>query len=287
MANKEVDGLAAAGRRSARTSRGFFSPQSAVWRVDREMALLLGGGRALLMQLAHPKIAAAVADHSSFREDPLGRLYRTMNRMWSIVFDEIDQARTSLEQVKEVHRKVYGTMKPGDILPPGSPYSALEPDLLFWVHATLVDSAPLTYDLFVRPLSLRERAEYYDETKRLARLFEVPEERIPISLEAFEAYMNAKLSGGEIAVGATALALAPEILRPRPLLLRTGSPLFSLITAGLLPGSLREAYGLPWDNKRERRLMLLAALVRRLLPWVPATLRVVPQARAAERKNLG
>src|SRR5262245_48511339 len=73
---------------SDRAAARFFSPEMTIWRIDREMALLLGGGRALLMQLAHPKVAAGVADYSHFHEDPLGRLYRTMNTMWSIVFDQ-------------------------------------------------------------------------------------------------------------------------------------------------------------------------------------------------------
>src|SRR5882724_12671431 len=82
----------------------FFQPVTKIWQVNREMVLLAAGGRALLMQLAHPKVAAGVAEHSYFKADPLGRLYRTMSAMWSIVFDETSAARASLEQVKGVHR---------------------------------------------------------------------------------------------------------------------------------------------------------------------------------------
>ena len=84
----------------------FFEPESALWRVDREMILLLGGGRALLMQIAHPKIAEGVADHSRFREDPIGRLYQTMNSMWSIIFDEAPEAEASLQRIKQIHRQI-------------------------------------------------------------------------------------------------------------------------------------------------------------------------------------
>ena len=87
----------------------FFSPDAMIWQVDREMVLLLAGGRALLMQLAHPKVAAGVAEHSHFKADPLGRLYRTMSAMWSIVFDEAPAARASLE--------------PGEKCPPKDPWN--------------------------------------------------------------------------------------------------------------------------------------------------------------------
>ena len=124
----------------------FFSPDAMIWQVDREMVLLLAGGRALLMQLAHPKVAAGVAEHSHFKADPLGRLYRTMSAMWSIVFDETSAARASLEQVKSVHRRIHGMVSPAESLPFGTHYDALDIELLLWVHATLIDSAMVAYD---------------------------------------------------------------------------------------------------------------------------------------------
>ena len=130
----------------------FFDRDSILWRVDREMVLLLGGGRALLMQLAHPKVAEGVADHSRFRQDPMGRLSQTMNAIWSIIFDEAPEAQASLQRVRQLHRRVRGTIKQGDVLPVGTPYDAQNSDLLLWVHATLVDSALVTYELFVGPI---------------------------------------------------------------------------------------------------------------------------------------
>lgn len=248
------------------------------------MALLLAGGRALLMQLAHPKIAAGVADHSGFTEDPLGRLRRTTSAMWSIIFDEMEQAQASLQRVKDIHVRVHGILKERGIPPVGSSYDAQDPDLLLWVHATLVDSAILTYELFVRPLSAQDKAQYYDGTKTLARLFEVRECKIPVSLEAFDAYMRAMIAGDAISVGPTARALAKEILHPRPLVLKPGGPLYAFITVGLLPQRLRQAYGLKWNERKERKLRLLAALVRGMLPFVPSPLRIVPHARAAQKR---
>ena len=269
---------------SGQVGERFFSPEMTIWRIDREMALLLGGGRALLMQLAHPKVAAGVADYSHFREDPLARLYRTMNTMWSIVFDQESEARASLGRVTDIHRRVQGLIQAGEPLPPGTPYDALDPALLLWVHATLVDSALLTYDLFVEPLSSEEKVQYYDETKKLAYLFGLPKATVPASLDAFNTYMQHMLTGRTICVGATARSLAQEILHPRPWLLKIGGPLFSLITVGLLPAPLREGYSLRWGDRKERLFRIVAKSIRRFLPLVPRALRIVPHARAAEKR---
>src|SRR4029453_3027431 len=100
----------------------FFSRDAMIWQVNREMVLLLAGGRALLMQLAHPKIAAGVAEHSRFQEDPLARLYRTMRAMWSIVFDERTQARVALESVERRHKQVRGIVPGSEPSQGGAPY---------------------------------------------------------------------------------------------------------------------------------------------------------------------
>jgi uncharacterized protein (DUF2236 family) len=269
---------------SGSAGKRFFTPESAIWRVDRELALLLGGGRALLMQLAHPKVAAGVADHSDCLTDPLGRLMRTMETMWSIVFDDLPRAQASLDRLDSVHRKVHGTVGQADALPPRTPYSARDPELLLWVHATLVDSALVTYGLFVKPLSADERREYYRETKRLGILLGVPETRLPESFEEFDAYMKETIDSDAISVGATAIALSQAILHPRPFVLKPFAPLSALITAGLLPPKLRREYGLAWNGRRERILRLVAGSTRAALPLVPSVLRVVPQARAAESR---
>jgi uncharacterized protein (DUF2236 family) len=262
----------------------FFSPDMMIWQVDREMVLLLAGGRALLMQLAHPKVAAGVAQHSRFKEDPLGRLYRTMSAMWSIVFDEASAARASLEQVKGVHRRIHGMIAPAESLAFGTRYDALDMELLLWVHATLIDSAMIAYAIFVKPFAPNQKSEYYEDSKKLARLFEIPEMLVPSSLVEFDRYMDRMLSGNEIAVGPTASALAKEILCPSPWVLKPAAPLFRLVSAGLLPERLREAYGLGWNERKEKKFRLFAKGIRGLLPMVPGPLRIVPNARAAEKR---
>src|SRR4029453_5374742 len=119
-----------------------------------------------------------------------------------------------------------------------------EVDLLLWVHATLVDSALIAYDCFVEQMSLQEKHRYYENSKKLAHLFDIPQTVLPDSLADFESYMERMTTGDEIAVGPSARQLAQEILYPTPWVLRPLAPVFRLITAGLLPARLRDAYSL-------------------------------------------
>jgi uncharacterized protein (DUF2236 family) len=262
-------------------AEGFFPPESAIRRVDREMALLLGGGRALLMQIAHPKVAAGVAEHSRFPADPVGRLIQTMDTIWSIVFDSLPRAEAALDRIEKTHRRVQGTVQEPDSLRPGTPYRAGDPELLLWVHATLVDSALVTYRRFVKPLSVEEQRQYYRDTKKLGILLGVPETMLPDSYEAFGEYMRETIESEAITVGSTARALSRAILHPRPWFLKTLAPLQTLITAGLLPPKLRRAYGFAWSRRRERMFKIVAGSTRAALPVVPSVIRVVPHARAA------
>jgi uncharacterized protein (DUF2236 family) len=152
------------------------------------------------------------------------------------------------------------------------------------VHATLVDSALLAYDRFVAHLTGAEKSQYYEETKKLATLFDIPAALIPPCLQSFYGYMARMLDGGEVRVSATGRTLARDILQPRPWLLRPIRPLFTFVTTGLLPAPLRDGYGLGWDERREKRLNQLAVVTRALLPLVPSPLRFVPNARASEKR---
>jgi uncharacterized protein (DUF2236 family) len=261
----------------------FFNPDSRIWQVDREMVLLLAGGRALLMQLAHPKIAAGVADHSRFQDDPFGRLYRTMSAMWSIVFDERTEARAALERVENRHRKVRGSVPSGEPLHSKNHYDAFDQELLLWVHTTLIDSAMIAYDRFVRPMPPVEKIGYYDDSKKLACLFGIEEKIIPPSLTEFDRYMKRMLTQDVLAVGPTAKNLSHDILYARPWIFKPAGPLFRFVTAGLLPQKLREGYELKWNEHKEKIFSLLARVILVSLPLVPTPIRVVPNARAAER----
>jgi uncharacterized protein (DUF2236 family) len=265
-------------------SERYFAPHRKIWQVNREMVLLAAGGRALLMQLAHPKVAAGVAEHSRFQDDPFGRLHRTMSTMWSIVFDPRAEARAALDRVETVHGRVHGSVSPSEPCFGGADYDALDPALLLWVHATLVDTAMVAYDRFVAPMEERDKAIYYDDSRELARLFGIDERIIPAGLTEFEQYMGGMLGGDMIAVGPVAKRLGRDVLFARPWVFKAAGPLFRFVTAALLPEKLREGYGLTWNQRRAKIFSRLSAAARATLPWIPARMRVVPNAREAEKQ---
>jgi uncharacterized protein (DUF2236 family) len=274
-------------RRSKRGLAGLFGPRSITWKINRESVLLLGGGRALLLQIAHPLVAAGVAAHSDFRTDPLGRLQRTLEAMQTITFGTVEEARRAYLRVDAIHGGVRGRLAADDGgFEVGTVYAARDPELLFWVHATLVDTALTVYDRYVYRLSHVEREEYYEESRRTARVFRIPESLIPEDLDAFERYMNRMLADdGPIRVGDAAREIAAAILHPPIPYVpsRVFGPL-NLVTIGLLPARLRREFALEWTPARRLLFDASGLAVRNLLPLLPDLVRSMPPARAAERR---
>ena len=137
---------------------GIFGAESILWRVDREAAVFLGAGRALLLQLAHPWVAAAIAQHSQSLADPIGRFHRTFNIVFTMVFGTADQAITAARRLYRRHAAISGTLTGSSgAFPAGSIYRANDVAALCWVQATLTDTAIVAYQLLNPPLSLDER----------------------------------------------------------------------------------------------------------------------------------
>ena len=256
---------------------GLFGPGSMVWRVNGETAMLLGSGRALLMQIAHPMVAAGVADHSDFEADGFDRLWRTLDAVLTVAFGDAEQALAAADRVGGIHGRVAGSRG-------GRTYSALDPELLLWVHATLVDTALVTYERFVGPLPRDDVGRYYEEMKRFAGAFGVPGEILPLDLPAFRRYLEEALAALEVTPEARRLAdgiLAP----PAPVALAPVRGLLRASTVGLLPGSLRAGFGLAWGPARDRALGLAAGAFRRTLPALSSKVRRWPHARAAMARS--
>ena len=260
------------------------------WRLHREVVVLAGWGRAILLQLAHPLVAQGVADHSGFARDSRGRvrrLERTLRAMLALTFGTAEEAAEAAAAINAIHDRVNGHLREGTgHFSAGTAYSAHDPALLAWVHATLIDTFLLTYERFVAPLSPGERDRYCREASGAAPLLGIPPDALPRRTDELAAYMERMLDNGEIVVTDTARALAREILWPGlpwpagPLLV-----LARLTTVGLLPPAIRLAYGFTWSRRRERTLRLLTCAVRHGLPLVPPLVRHWPAARRAARRE--
>jgi uncharacterized protein (DUF2236 family) len=261
----------------------LFGPQTVTWRVNREAVLLLGGGRALLLQVAHPLVAAGVAAYSNFKRDPLARLQRTLDLTLTIAFADAAHAMRAVRDIERVHARVHGVLDT-DVgpFPRGTRFDANDPALLLWVHATLVDTALLVYERFVTRLTPRDRRQYYEESKITARLMGIPEHLIPAHHVDFKRYMASMIRGPVLAVSPASREIAASILRP-PLPWVT-QPLFwltAVVTAGLLPPSLRQRYGLQGRMPHETLTRSLASIARPALSLLPRAMRLMPHARRA------
>lgn len=246
------------------SAAGLFPHDSVVRRVNGERVLLLGGGRALLMQLAHPSVAQGVAEHSDFQRDPFARLRGTLDAVFTIVFGTADEASQVAASVRAVHTRVTG---------PG--YNANDPALLLWVHATLVDTALRMYTRFVGGLSADEAEEYYQQSKLVAALLGCPESAQPADLAEFREYVRSMV--GSLVVGDQARALAREVLHPRaPRVVEPAFEVARQLTVGLLPPPLRAGYGLRWDGPRAAVLDAAARSSRLVLPRLPGFVRRGP-----------
>ena len=261
---------------------GLFGPGSMAWRIDGEVLVLAGGTCALLMQLAHPAVAAGVDQHSDFRADPFARLRRTLTASYAVAFGSVPDAEAAIRRVNAIHATVQGNIPES-----GTAYHATDPALLLWVHATLIDTALRVYGRYVAPLTPDEEQAYHSEARQIAIRMGVPDEAVPATLVELRAEMDRMMADGAVRVDATARRLAPYVRYPRGFPPRAVWDMAHLISDSVLPEPIRRGYGIRWSPAREAGMQRLAAVSRRVVPLLPPLLRRAPQARQAERRAAG
>jgi len=242
-------------------------------RIHRERVLLVGGQRALVLQLAHPMVAAGVADHSDFPRRALERLRRTLDLTLATVFGTPEEMEAAVASIRRVHDRVSGSRA-------GRPYRATDPRLLLWVNATLIDTTLVVYERFVRPLSEEERRRYYEEAKPFGPLYGIPDEASPPDLETFGAYMKEMIEGDELSATEESRRLVAAVLRPPlPLWWRVPTETVRLVTLALLPERIRAMFGLRSGPAARLTLRASSGASRLVLPVLPARLRDFEMAR--------
>lgn len=250
-------------------------------RVNRERVLLVGGQRALVMQVAHPLVAAGVDQHSDFPARALARLRRTLGLSLTMVYGSPEEARSAADQVRAVHDRVTGVAD-------GSPYRANDPGLLLWVNATLIDTTMTVYERFVRRLTESERQSFYEESVEPAVGFGISRELVPSDLDSFDRYVHAMLSGDELRATDAGRRLVGDVLRPPlPLPLRAPAAMIRRLTVALLPGRIRDLFDLRVRPGDRLALAATSLASRTVLPLVPPVLREFSRARTARVMGQG
>ena len=267
---------AAVRERLLRTDFVRAGRDSITWKINREAIVVAGWGRAILLQLAHPAVAAGVHDHSSFQGSLLssfGRLHSTVGAMLSLTFGDTEQMITAAAGINMIHDRVCGRE-----------YSAHDPDLQRWVHATLLESIPLTYELLVEPLKPGEWDRYCSEAAIMEPLLGMPAGWLPRDSSQLDTYMREMLAGGSVVVTDTSRALARAVLYPpRWHMAWPAFRALQLLTIGSLPPSIRRAYGFEWRARDERAFSRWTALLRTTLRLLPPFAREWPIARRRDQ----
>jgi uncharacterized protein (DUF2236 family) len=253
-------------------------------RINAERVVLFGWSRAILLQLSHPLIAAGVAEHSSFRGGPFtaaARLHHTIRAMLSLTFGDPVAREETLERIRGIHRRVRGHLVEAvGPFPAGTPYFADDPDLLLWVHATLLDSIPLVYEHLVAPLTSAERDSYCEEAADTAIALGARPVDVPRTWVDLRSYVDGMYRSGRLVVSPQAREVATAVLAPRMArLIAPAAAANRLVTVGLLPDSLRRQFGFSWNEKRERRLRTVLRMIRGAQRAMPSMLASWPEAR--------
>jgi uncharacterized protein (DUF2236 family) len=267
-------------------------PGTISWTLNAEIVVIASWGRAVLLQLAHPLVAAAVEEHSGFRRSGsarAGRARSTIGAMLALTFGDDEAAIAAAARINVIHDRVFGRLpSTAGVFPAGEAYSAHDAELLRWVHATLLDSNLIFYDRLFRPLRADERDRYCAEAAVMEPLLDIPAGLLPSNAGELDAYLRDSFENGRIAVTARTRALARAALfPPRWQLVWPVLRPVQLMTIGWLPSAVRDAYGFSWGHREERALARWTSALRGLLRLTPAVLRTWPSSRAgAGRRHL-
>lgn len=260
-----------------------FSPDSETWRVNRYATGLLFGPAAVLLQVAHPRIAQGVADHSDFREDALGRLRRTLTSVNRIAFGTQADAEEMRKQLSATHGRVQGATREGVSGP--SRYSAFEPDLMLWVLATLIDASIKGYEFVWGPLAWKRRELFYRDFRRFGTYFGLPEDEGPRDYAEYAGYFETMMRDKVLGSHPICAEVAGAVVHPAsPFRDRLIGKVVDFLPIETIPAPLRDRLGLrstAWTRLRMAALQRLAPMAFRVLP---KRVTYYPEAYEAERR---
>lgn len=250
---------------------GYFGPDSVSWQVHREVTVLFGGARAVLMQAAHPLVIAGARATGFYERNPWKRLQRTLLLTYTITFGTKAQAHAAADKINEIHARVNGIDEVT-----GLRYDALDPELLLYVHACLIDSALLFERFTIGKLDDAGRQRFHEEQKLAAEMMLIPRDMIPPTVADLERWLQGVYDSGILQVTEAAEKVAdlfhhpPEEAEWRPILRGVGKLAF-----GTLPPVLREAYGIELTPLRRAAMASTWPFTRLLHPLLPPKYRYI------------
>jgi uncharacterized protein (DUF2236 family) len=265
------------------TTEFYHSPDSMIWKINREQVLLLGGARALLMQIAHPLVAESVYDHSYVFTNPYLRLKRTLDLTLALVFGTVDEVQHAIDEIDRVHRPATGRLATSTgNYPSGTPYNPRNPKLALWVYATLVEGALHGYETYIQPLTDADKQSYYEDSQKTVDLLGVKASHLPATYDGLLDYMVTAVDRGDVIVGETARKIAPFILLQSKLFTFPISYPISRLTYSQLPEKIRDQYGYSLHPLELLGVSTGLKFTRKTIPILPSILRHVAPYRRAQ-----
>lgn len=260
-----------------------FSPDSIMWKIVRHRAILLHGPAAAVLQIAHPRIALGVMEHSRFEDAPLKRLMRTLDAVYAIAFGSEDEARAAARVVAARHARVKGDAAAHGVEGPPT-YAADEIELLMWVVATLVWSSVGGYERSVGRLTIEEKESFYRDMRVFGTYFDLPIDYGPRDWRAFQDYFDRTIADPMLGSHAISRCVAWAVARPRTpwWLFLAGHPI-TFIFSEILPPAVRDRLGFRRTLLSRLNLALATVAFRLLARWMPDRLRFVEEYRRARR----
>ena len=260
---------------------GYFGPQSLMWRVNKEITVLFGGARALLMHAAHPLISAGARQTSFYQRDPWKRLIRTLSLQNSVTFGTKKEADESANRINKLHEVIKGK----DPITGGT-YDALDHEQLLWVHACLQVSSIYFYEKTVKKLSDEEKNQYHKENMLSAKLMLVDLNRMPKSHEELKQWVIKKSKEKDYLLLTDVAQDVYDIISggPVPIHIKPIWPFISFTAFNTLPKEFKEIYGIKETKLRVYLVNFNLSLLRLMRPFLPPFFKLIAPARWAKQR---
>tara|TARA_B100000575_G_scaffold279267_1_gene267449 strand:- start:312 stop:1154 length:843 start_codon:yes stop_codon:yes gene_type:complete len=260
---------------------GYFGPNSMMWKVNKEITVLFGGARALLMHAAHPLIAAGARQTSFYQRDPWKRLIRTLSLQNSVTFGTKEEANDSATRINRLHEVIKGKDEVS-----GKIYDALDHEQLLWVHACLQLSSIYFYEKTVSKLSENEKDKYHKENMLAAKLVLVDDVRAPKTHNELKNWVIKKSKEENYLILTDVAKDVQDIIAggPVPKHIKPIWPFISFTAFHTLPKEFKDLYGINTTKIKELILIVNLKLLKFTRPFLPPFFRLIPPARWAKQR---
>jgi len=260
---------------------GYFGPNSMMWKVNKEITVLFGGARALLMHAAHPLIAAGARQTSFYQRDPWKRLIRTLSLQNSVTFGTKEEADESAHRINKLHEVIKGK----DSVT-GNIYDALDHEQLLWVHACLQISSIYFYEKTVKKLSDDEKNQYHLENTKAAELVLINTKEMPKSHDELKVWVKEKSRENNYLIYTDVAKDVQEIIAggPVPTHIKPIWPFIAFTAFNTLPKEFKDIYGIKESKYKNLLLSFNLAFLKYSRPFLPPFFRLIAPARWAKQR---